>query len=682
MAQLQRDSTALLALTQVRAETLAADAMGPLAALLSRASAYASRSAAREQTGLAAARKELAAIAASVAAPTIPELSALAAASPGWPARVDPPLAVGRERWTAARAALESALADAAAALAPREVVCEGDVPLSALVPSAAPVELGVAELCGVTFECRVRRGCGCGKSPMISVAAEDQPHTAVEGVSDASIVAAVPCDCALVCEVEASMDDNLAASYDKIGARDTVVQELIEFYTDDDLNSESEAGMNNANSSVNTFTRIVTSVHSSSPSQADEAAVSSSSLPQIDAAVQYKRENECFTFGRVNVTFELSSPSTGQHDNTVQTHSGAETRGVTETVTLPATASTVSSSLWLCDSSKRTTVFVIGRFVELSDSAAAKNDPCETKSSCGRAVHARCTFSFPDVFQQSRAFQMFDAESLAFVNYFWQNLWQRVFESHLVQSLKAQRFSRTTLPLADLIARSEDAMTEYALKTFQRRARNHIIAHARTLCLVYRDVTMSINLQSHAGTFHFHLRIRLDDVKFPCHAAHFRNAASNRALGTSLHTCIRTSETSRSTTPFAVICNHCEDGAFLGRILKDTVFGEHKAPARDTVYPPGTVLVSPFTVFPRANTLSSLFFIVFYPMNASTIPGAVPVGTARYAHDASPQDYRSFDSILATQFDAVRSCAERYASCTGCYPSSINFVRLESEKL
>ena len=155
--------------------------------------------------------------------------------------------------WAAARAAFEAATTDATAGLVPREVTCEADVPLADLLSASNGdgfvAEIGTVELCGVRFTCTVRRGCGCGASPLLlsqqaqlqdskdgvvtGASVEGKPSNANADAPSSLATSATPffqCKCALLGEVTATiMSARLAASYDACGSRARAVTELIE---------------------------------------------------------------------------------------------------------------------------------------------------------------------------------------------------------------------------------------------------------------------------------------------------------------------------------------------------------------------------------------------------------------------------------------------------------------------
>ena len=98
--------------------------------------------------------------------------------------------------WAAARAAFEAATTDATAGLVPREVTCEADVPLADLLSASDGngfvAEIGTVELCGVRFTCTVRRGCGCGASPLL-LSQQAQLQDSKDGVVTGASVEGTP---------------------------------------------------------------------------------------------------------------------------------------------------------------------------------------------------------------------------------------------------------------------------------------------------------------------------------------------------------------------------------------------------------------------------------------------------------------------------------------------------------
>ena len=240
-ATLRKRAEALQTELQARAASFSELAVAPYTAQLELLKTFMTQTAARETKALANAHKTLGSIDNFKDALSIARLHRILFRPPG-PEPGDgadgasEPRSLAYTPWATARAAFEAALTDAVETVTPRTAVCEVEVPLSALASSAAAVELGTAELCGVAFVCRVRRGCSCGAAPLV---------LAVEG-SDASCALA-PCTCAIVGEVEArTASDALAARYNECAARAKAVAELIDTEDADD-NDDDDARENGA---------------------------------------------------------------------------------------------------------------------------------------------------------------------------------------------------------------------------------------------------------------------------------------------------------------------------------------------------------------------------------------------------------------------------------------------------
>ena len=239
MKQLQDDVSSKHTVLLDQSKTFAAQAVAPLATVLSQLKLYITQSSITDDKKLATARENLSLITESVAAPSITELSALAAASRGWPARVSPQLT---SEQTTAYEVITDAINDASTAAAPREAVCEADVPLSALMRGALPVELGSVELCGVRFHFRARRGCICAAQPL---AANITDSNGVEGVDWRE-----PCECGLICETTAKpIWKALNSLYKACGTRARAIDRLV-FTNDDDDDDDDDNGHDSQNAS------------------------------------------------------------------------------------------------------------------------------------------------------------------------------------------------------------------------------------------------------------------------------------------------------------------------------------------------------------------------------------------------------------------------------------------------
>ena len=271
--------------------------------------------------------------------------------------------------WAAARAAFGATFADAAAAVAPREVTCEADVPLASLTSASAAVVLGAVELCGVRFVCRVRRGCSCGVSPLLRLpfTAVDNKDDGVDGIPSASSSLSssafasaassslavegaqayelAPCACALVGEVDAQiMSTALAAQYKAYGTRAKTVAELID--TSNDVDGDNDTAEDGAGADPD----------------ADSGAASGSSSAVGDT--------DTTSFGTVRAVFTLADGNM---------------------------SSAATCNVVLTDQNKLINAVALAKHAELS----AAHDNVTAR------VRVRCVVSFPDVFQQARALQL-----------------------------------------------------------------------------------------------------------------------------------------------------------------------------------------------------------------------------------------------------------------------------------
>ena len=158
-------------------------------------------------------------------------------------------------------------------------------------------------------------------------------------------------------------------------------------------------------------------------------------------------------------------------------------------------------------------------------------------------------------------------------------------------------------------------------------------------------DVVMTMRLYNAHSSLPevYTMTIRLNDESLPANSAHFRTAARNTCLGSCLHTCfIPPQHGTNPTLPFVTF--YGEDGestcATTPLVLPDSdiVYGEYSQPApvgtssRATLYPVGTVLYFPYTVYShyqrdQVNPHTMPWFIVFTPCPTDLLRGAVPVG-------------------------------------------------------
>jgi len=144
-------------------------------------------------------------------------------------------------------------------------------------------------------------------------------------------------------------------------------------------------------------------------------------------------------------------------------------------------------------------------------------------------------------------------------------------------------------------------------------------------------------------------MAIRLDDARFPSHAAHFRAAANSHTIGKSFHKCFVPAGKSSATLPFVSIFHsnplypcvetpfalpktdvlYGEATEFTGAVTDGSTPCSAESPA---LYPVGTVLMYPRGVTPllgadRSRSCDTPWFVVFKPCPVSLLCGAVPVG-------------------------------------------------------
>ena len=256
---------------------------------------------------------------------------------------------------------------------------------------------------------------------------------------------------------------------------------------------------------------------------------------------------------------------------------------------------------------------------------------------------------------------------------------WQPALNVHLEKSLDHSCYA-TRLALNRVGMRnagspqSYDAPSPATVALLQARARERILicapeklagAHTKSDALIGLRVYNGPALQAE-----YTMKIRLNDDKFPCNAAHFR-ASARLELGMQLHTCFLPPEQDSDAPLSFVTFFHIKSKSFnlscatapLALPDCDLLYGEYTAAAIDetAVHPVGTVLMYPDTVVPdwtvtKTVRCSTPWFIVFKPCRASLLRGAVPVGRvtssvvdrASANHDAGEEP---FDAALLKCF-------------------------------
>jgi len=415
-----------------RSKIFAAEAAAPLSTALSQLKLYTAQSISAENKKREVARENLLSFEKSVVAPQITELAALVTASPGWAGRVDPPLAVGSIKYTAARNAFEAVLADAAAAVAPREVVCEAEVPLSALVRGAKSVDLGTVELCGVRFGFRMRRGCNC-------VAGANDDACRSDGVIE-GIDMQNPCACGIVCEATADpVWTALGALYEACGARARAVDDIV-FTNDDDDDDDDDDNASDGDISCcrlndDAFVSKIAAVNDRSKKSGFNISTASSLAKNGDDTVEAPKQKiaqehqECHsigsptttsvhnaasaaavttrplvanTFGRVNITFavQLTRDSRSKSDQEI-------VAACELLLTADNKTRSQSNAVHADNSISRSAASAVRMSLPESLITTRTSSPSNNCSNAMSAVCVRCTVSFPDVVQQARALQL-----------------------------------------------------------------------------------------------------------------------------------------------------------------------------------------------------------------------------------------------------------------------------------
>ena len=628
---------------QARAASFSELAVAPYAAQLELLKTFMSQTAAREAKALVSANKTLSAVDDFKNALSVARLHSVLSRPPnssgsGSGSNNGEMRTLAHTPWVAARAAFEASLANAVETVTPRTAVCEVDVPLSALASPAAAVELGTAELCGVAFVCRVRRGCSCGTAPLLlqsvpqssttsasasanasasasasanasasvsasaasanasaSACASESMGAVVEG-ADASRALA-PCACAIVGEIEARTAlDAIAARYNECAARVKAVSELIETGDDDDDDDDEDVS----------------------------GGVSNSGLAAKD-----------IVFGTVCAEFALAGAAAD--NQTVE-----------------------KCSVLLTDPNKRVVAVALAKHADLNGVSSA-NDGSDGAAS---AVRVRCAIAFPDVFHQARALQLcVDAMAVEFVAA-QQALAQSsaaakaTVEAEAVaakSTREAEELQRQVKDLKDLhrfVKSDEDADREFlealnkhaahvqetggypircqtdhkgnscpcapapmcvngapspaTLLTLQAKARKNIVTLA-TECIGEENLASDVIMR-----FYFHggvvrdrvtqVVIRLYDDIAPFNAIHFRVAAAAQRLGRNIHRCYAPANQVLMKTPlFVTFSSLCCIKSPITVPVGDILYGENMfmftsndfdAASDERIYPVGTVLM------------------------------------------------------------------------------------------
>ena len=618
---------------------------------------------------------------------------------------------LARTPWATARAAFEASLADAVETVTPRTAVCEVDVPLSALASPAAAVELGTAELCGVAFVCRVRRGCSCGTAPLLlqtnpqssassasasasasasvsaiecasaSASVSESVAAAVEG-ADASRALAL-CACAIVGEIEArTASDAIALRYNECAARVKAVAELID--TGDDAD-DGEDGSGRACSSASVTKDVV--------------------------------------FGTVCAEFALVNPP-----DAAATAAAAAGAAAVAAVN----QAFPKCNVLLTDPNKRVAGVALAKYADLSSAYGHSGDGTAS------AVRVRCAIAFPDVFHQARALQLcVDAMAVEFVAA-QQALAQgsAAAEMALAGSRRETQKMRIRVEMMEEMqqfVRSEET-TRKALMNFlnahveivqrdggyflrctctssrcqtwgsphssavhinvepsatvllklQEIARECVIADARK-ALDELKMTSDVIMIAHLRSRIFTLVIRPDDENAPSNAAHFRTAAAQTRLCQLIHKCYAPPNQFASTLPFITMSKECSTRPITVPV-GDLLYGENSllstTAASDPdiviehVYPSGTVLmcaraVPNFQVVKQSGsantnntnlegcdnptgTSDTPWFIVIEACAAKLLPGgAVPVGRVMSCVEAQTPATEDFGDAPFTPFNS-----------------------------
>ena len=222
------------------------------------------------------------------------------------------------------------------------------------------------------------------------------------------------------------------------------------------------------------------------------------------------------------------------------------------------------------------------------------------------------------------------------------------------------------------------------ALALLQARARARIMICAAAMVgaqHVKADVVFRAEVYDPQRAWHvgYMMVVKLDDNKLPAHAAHFRAAAKNGALGHMVHRCFALSQNTPAALPYVTLYHPSNDVpcAELPCTLPlgDLVYSENSPPPAGMTYPAGTVLMHPRSVIPSVmthagrGTYDTPVFLVFQPCAASLLPGAVPVGRVISCVKGKNVAERSdITNIEASPFDAtVTACFEAHSKSVSC---------------
>ena len=373
-------------------------ALAPVSALSKQLRRFLSQRTRQEQEVLAMTQNTLTSMSGATDAPSITRLGRLLASRPVWlfsggvdlddsgPKKQAIHNTLANTPWAAARVAFKAATTDATAGLVPHKVTCQVHVPLADLLSASSGdgfvAKIGTVKLFGVRFTCTVRRGCGCGVSPLLlsqEAQLQDNENGAVAGAAiegkpsnananaDSSLKTSATsfqqCKCALVGEITANfLSTSLAAHYDACGARARAVAKLTESGDCDDV----EDGIDSGNKANDTGKNI---------------AVTSDSVDNGDIV----RGNTC-EFGTVRATFSVLRGINGKRSGGAQSdNNNTDNSGLVAT-------------MLLTDINKRTAAVVLA---QLTDAQAAAT------ASVGAKWCVRVAVAFPDVFQEKRAMHM-----------------------------------------------------------------------------------------------------------------------------------------------------------------------------------------------------------------------------------------------------------------------------------
>lgn len=240
----------------------------------------------------------------------------------------------------------------------------------------------------------------------------------------------------------------------------------------------------------------------------------------------------------------------------------------------------------------------------------------------------------------------------------------QRAFDGVVARALESCDFPYRVIPRLNnrlyysqmqfqKPTRDAPGPSDAALALLRLKARASIRARASAVIVESKlrsDLVMSARLYN-AQTEQcdtYTMTLAVDDEKYPSHAAYFRVAAQEGALGYRLHGCFGARD---GNSPFIALYRHqralnCPPKTPV-MPETDCVYGEYTAPTADTAktvtYPGGTVLMYPRAALPEQRrrpavdsygdlcqnlgTCDTPWFIVFKPCDASVLRGAVPVG-------------------------------------------------------